>query len=190
MKIRKTKTLLNNIKNYSRNHPLGHKIILHASFCGFAFILFSTAFQLTLEYHREIKAIEHQANFIQNSYSDSLARSLWDIDQAQIELQIKGIKSLPNISSVTLKKTKLAKNTSQKSKPLSKDSLKTHEFPLIHTRNDQPYTLGNLNIEFDLQVIYQRIWNKGFTILLNQTLLVALIILVIIIIFHRKIIRH
>ncbi|MBU2965248.1 ATP-binding protein [Amphritea sp. 2_MG-2023] len=185
------KGLIPKITRYSSQHPLGYRIMLYVCSCSFLFILFSTALQLTLDYRREFRAIDQQVQLIRTSYLASLAKSLWDVDHAQIALQLKGIHNLPDVSYLVLKNTDTGETSSEGKLDLFSDSpLQTQSFDLIHRTPEQQRKLGQLEVSFDLRAVYQGIWSRGFSILLTQTLLVILIVLVILIIFHRQITRH
>ncbi|WP_417224150.1 ATP-binding protein [Amphritea sp.] len=185
------KGLIPKITRYSSQHPLGYRIMLYVCSCSFLFILFSTALQLTLDYRREFRAIDQQVQLIRSSYLASLAKSLWDVDHAQIALQLKGIHNLPDVSYLVLKNTDTGESISEGDAELLSDSpLQTQSFDLIHQTPEQQRKLGQLEVSFDLRAVYQGIWSRGFSILLTQTLLVILIVLVILIIFHRQITRH
>ncbi|MBN3564861.1 ATP-binding protein [Aliamphritea spongicola] len=178
--------LIRQLLRYPKDHPLGYRIMQYVSACSFVFILLSTAVQLTLDYQREFRALNQQLEVIRDSYLASLAKSLWDIDQAQIELQLQGIENLPDISELELRLP-----TTAAQDPLPEPHKNMQRFELIHTTaSGQQRNLGQLDVHIDIQGIYNRIYAKGFTILLNQTLLVLLIVLVILIIFHRQITRH
>lgn len=189
--MKQPKGLLPKLASYSREHPLGYRIMVWVCSCSFMFILFSTALQLTLDYRREFRAIDQQVELIRSSYLASLAKSLWDVDQAQIKLQLKGIHNLPDVNHLILRN---ADNSDVSVEgPLNIDPnypVQSHSFDLIHTTPELQRNLGQLEVSFDLKAIYSRIWQRGFSILLNQTLLVVLIVLVILIIFQRKITRH
>ncbi|WP_271273857.1 ATP-binding protein [Aliamphritea hakodatensis] len=178
--------LIRQLLRYPKDHPLGYRIMQYVSACSFVFILLSTAVQLTIDYQREFRVLNQQLEVIRDSYLASLAKSLWDIDQAQIELQLQGIENLPDISRLELR---LPTAATEHTVPGPQKHMQ--RFELIHTTaNGQQRNLGQLDVHIDIQGIYNRIYAKGFTILLNQTLLVLLIVLVILIIFHRQITRH
>ncbi|WP_432474528.1 ATP-binding protein [Amphritea sp. HPY] len=185
------KGLLPNITRYSREHPLGFRMMIYVCACSFLFILLSTALQLTLDYRREFRAIDQQVELIRSSYLASLAKSLWDVDRSQITLQLKGIRNLPDVSYLVLQNTDTGETAIEGQLNSFPDyPLQNHSFDLIHTTPEQQRKLGQLEVSFDLQAVYNRIWARGFSILLNQTLLVVLIVLVILILFQRKITRH
>lgn len=189
--MKSLRNLLPNLRMYSKEHPLGYKVMLYVCGCSFLFILLSTALQLTLDYRREFKAIDQQVELIRSSYLASLAKSLWDIDQAQIELQLKGIENLPDVahlSLINIDGDSIRLNT--KNSDTRNAQVQSYQFELMHFHHKEQRSLGSLEVNFDLNAVYARIWKRGFSILLNQTLLVLLIVVVIIIIFQRQITRH
>ncbi|WP_051227679.1 ATP-binding protein [Oceanospirillum beijerinckii] len=178
---------------YARQHPLGYRIMVYVIACSFIFILFSTALQLSLDYRRELKAIDQQVELIRSSYLASLAKSLWDVDQAQVELQLLGIHTLPDVIYLSLQDKKLSGNLQLPAleAPPENHQVQIHSFNLIHTTASlQQRHLGRLEVSFDMQAVYARIWQTGLSVLLNQTLLVLLIVLVILVIVQRQITRH
>nr|WP_067288451.1 ATP-binding protein [Marinobacterium profundum] len=183
---------LNGLLRYPREHPLGYRMMLCVLGCSFVFILLSTALQLSLDYRREMQAIEQRLELIRSSYLSSLAKSLWDLDEAQIRLQLKGILTLPDTVQLQLEDTgpgsDLGMNRS--ATPVTGASLR-HAFALVHTlANGEQRGLGRLYVSTDLQAVYQRLWNTGLNILLSQSALVLLITLALLIIFQRLVTRH
>ncbi len=181
------------LTDYAKQHPLGFRMMLYVSLCSFIFILVSSALQLTLDYRRELKVIEQQTELIQRSYLVTLAKSLWDLDLAQIELQLKGIQSLPDVIHLQLSYSSVqgTAEINNGAPPPPDHRIQRQGFQLIHTTaGDQQRQLGQLEVVFDLQALDHRVWKNGFSTLLSQTLLVLLIVLVILIIFYRQITRH
>ena len=181
------------LTDYAKQHPLGFRMMLYVSLCSFIFILVSSALQLTLDYRRELKVIEQQTELIQRSYLVTLAKSLWDLDLAQIELQLKGIQSLPDVIHLQLSYSSVqgTAEINNGAPPPPDHRIQRQGFQLIHTtEGDQQRQLGQLEVVFDLQALDHRVWKNSFNTLLSQTLLVLLIVLVILIIFYRQITRH
>lgn len=162
--------------------------------------MLSTAVQITLDYRREMRNIDQQIQLISTSYIASLARSMWDFDQAQLELQLKGIKALPDIASLELKdhtnKTLIRLPEQVVESKVMKSSfglsIPNKRVGNNDSQNEQSNRrqLGTLIIATNLATIHARLWQTGFNILLNQTLLVVLIMLVIMFILQRLITRH
>lgn len=187
---------------YPKEHPLSYRMIVYITLCSFIFILLSTALQITLDYRREMRNIDQKIQLIHSSYIASLARSMWDFDQAQLELQLKGIKALPDIASLELKNytdqtiIRLPDqaidsriNLLKKSFNLSIPNKRSRTVDDNNEKSSGRH-LGTLIISTNLSTIHTRLWRTGFNILLNQTLLVALIMLVIMFILQRLITKH
>ncbi|KGJ90176.1 hybrid sensor histidine kinase/response regulator [Colwellia psychrerythraea] len=191
---------LRRLIRYPKDHPLSYRMMVYTTLYSFVFIMLSTAVQITLDYRREMRNIDQQIQLISTSYIASLARSMWDFDQAQLELQLKGIKALPDIASLELtdhtgetlirlpehvindKVMKSSFDLSIPNKRLNND--------INNNKQSSRRQLGTLIIATNLTTIHARLWHTGFNILLNQTLLVVLIMLVIMLILQRLITRH
>jgi two-component system sensor histidine kinase TorS len=187
---------------YPKDHPLSYRMIVYITLCSFVFIMLSTMLQITLDYKREMRNIDQQIQLIRTSYIHSLARSMWDFDQTQLELQLKGIKALPDIAYLELKDhtrntfIRLPEQVVDGDKKVMKTSFvlgipnkrvgnPDHKIGGIGERQ-----LGTLIIATDLSAVNERLWRTGFSILLNQTLLVVLIMLAITFILQQLITQH
>jgi signal transduction histidine kinase/CheY-like chemotaxis protein/HPt (histidine-containing phosphotransfer) domain-containing protein len=164
--------------------------------------MLSTGIQITLDSQREMRNIDQQIQLIRTSYNASLTRSLWDFDQAQLELQLKGIKALPDILSLELKdhtRNTLIRLPEHQDNTNSNVMKTSFELSMPNKRigsiesnlkQSEKRQLGTLVIATDLAAVNDRLWRTAFNILLNQTLLVVLIMLVIMFILQRLITRH
>jgi len=183
--------------DYAKKHPLSYRTMVYITLCSLVFIALSTTLQISFDYAREMRNIEQRIQLIRTSYIASLARSIWDFDQAQIELQLKGIKALPDIAYLELNdhNANTLLHLPAQVTSIEKSVLKS-SFELSIPNNriaNQKITkrhLGTLIIATDMAAVHARLWRTGFSILLNQTLLVALIMLVIMFILQRLITRH
>ena len=87
---------------YPQEHPLGYRMLLHVLLCSLAFIMLSTALQLWAEYRREMQVIDQRIALIRSGYLAGMARSVWDVDREQLELQMRGILYFPDVRAVSL----------------------------------------------------------------------------------------
>lgn len=179
------------LSSYPKEHPLSFRLMRYVLSCSFVFIFISTAVQVTVDYRREMQLIDDRLELIRNSYLASLAKGLWDLDQAQLAIQLKGIKALPDVQQLTL----LDQVTGQhyqlpSSYSVQADAVGQHSFDLIYQTPSQPRQLGLLYLTTDMEAVYQRLWQTGFSSLLNQALLVLMIVLVIWVILHYQLTRH
>ena len=141
--------------------------------------LIFTVMQLTIEFNLDVNNIEKQLVQIRNSYSKSLANSLWTHSREDIALQIEGITQLPDMQyiEVVSDKDQVIAQTGKR----IESSAPQIETRLFYTHRDQPVYVGKLLTVATLDGAYQRLKDKVIVILLSQfikTLLVSLFILV------------
>ncbi|NRA52694.1 MAG: response regulator [Gammaproteobacteria bacterium] len=167
-------------------------MMLYVTLSSCIFIVLSTALQVVVDYRREMRNIDHQLQLVRSSYLASLSRSLWDLDQGQLNLQLKGIKAMPDIAYLELEDHSAQRTIRLPQQfTLADQQVRIHRFDLsVIKGNGTPRHLGRLAIATDLSAIYSRVWRTGFSILFNQTLLVLMIMVVIMIILQRQITRH
>jgi PAS domain S-box-containing protein len=150
-----------------------------------------TLLQLYLEYRRDVSALESQLEQIGKSNLDSLAESLWGLDEKQLRLQLAGILRLPDIRSVEVSEAgstgyrlviRLGENST--SLPIK------HEYPLRYNVEGKNLMIGTLYVEATLANIYHRLFNTGLTILVSQAAEIFLVSLFLFYIFHELVTRH
>ena len=179
------------INGYASDRPLSYRMLVYIFICSCVFIVFSTAVQMRFEYGREMAAIEQRMQLIRESYVASLSKSLWDFDQAQINLQLTGINTLQDIAYLELhnlsldKTSRLPQNASAKANYLIK-----HFELFIQYEGQAKRDLGRLTLAIDLPAVHKRLWQNGTRILFNQSLLMLLIMAAITVILQRSITRH
>jgi signal transduction histidine kinase/DNA-binding response OmpR family regulator len=155
------------------------------------FILLSTSVQMRFDYLREMKAIDQRVQLIEESYLATLSKSLWDVDQAQQNLQLVGIRALPDIAYIQLQDATLQKKTLVPNNALMQPNDLLKSFNLVKENANHPArVLGQLVVAIDMHSINKRLWQNGLRILLNQSLLMLLIMVAITIILQRSITRH
>ena len=110
--------------------PLTRKLLVYILFFSSIFAVLSTAFQLYLDYTRDVGQIEKQIQLIQNSYTKPLAEHVWDVDKSQAEIVLTSILNLPDIQYVELV-DRTTEITIQLGGKTDLNSL-THRFPLEH----------------------------------------------------------
>lgn len=154
-----------------------------------------TALQLWVDYERDRGAIESRIHELSQSYQDSLARSLWNVDAEQIRVQLEGILRMPDLTAATV---------TEVGPPGSKPALQVRigrappdgapmvwTVPLVH-RDDggTPRTLGLLTLEGTLDEVYRRLREKALVILVSQAIKTFVVSAFILFIVHRLVTRH
>ena len=181
--------------NNKKLHQIAKKLIVHIIFFSTLITIFATGVQLYIEYKRDISVIDARHNQIKVSYLDSIAGSVWIYDWEQLQIQIEGIKELPDIVYVAvttgseIKDTKNSKN--ERIKDAHQDdankniySGKFHEedtikqvFPLSYNHLESEIQIGHLTVISSLTGVYARLWDRVWIILISngfKTFLVAI----------------
>ncbi len=183
--------VLRRLPGYRQEHPLAHRLTMYVLVCSLGFALLSTALQLGIEYRREMRLIEQRLELIRTGYVASLARSLWDVDDEQLRLQMQGILYFPDVSALRLEGTE-ATGVSAMRLPgqAPRVSTREHAFILSHAAPEGVRELGRLVVQIDLDAVLGRLAWSGVTIFLSQTLTLLMIAGVLVVIFQWLVTRH
>lgn len=175
---------------YRQEHPLGYRMVLHLLAWSLAFVVVSTLIQVAIEYRREMRVIEQRIELIRNVYLSSLAKSIWDVDQDQLRLQMRGILDFPDIQALVLEDAdsgqRLVLGATEGPTPRGV----SHRFELAHQTVTGPRALGQLEVRTDLGAVYARLGWSALSLFLGQTLTIFLLMLVALLIFQRLVTRH
>ncbi len=186
-----TERALGRLPGYRQEHPLAHRLTIYVLACSLGFALLSTALQLGIEYRSEMRLIDQRFELIRSGYVASLARSLWDVDDEQLRLQMQGILYFPDVSAVRLEGVGAAAVMEMRQgPPLSAASTRDQVFVLRHAAPEGMRELGRLIVQVDLDAVLGRLVWSGVTIFLSQTLTILMIAGVLVVIFQWLVTRH
>ena len=153
--------------------------------------LILTAIQLYVDYRRDVSALDLRLNEVSLSYLDSLAESLWNLDERQLTLQLNGIRRLPDIRAVEVREARATSNPLMiKLGESHTSSARVWEYPLIHKEQGQETIIGTLRVEATLAGIYRRLFDTALTILVGQAAKTFLVSFFILYLFHYLVTRH
>ena len=176
------------VKNYGIARHLLLYIIIFSSFVT----LLATSLQLYTDYQRDLDVINSRLNEIEGGYIGSISASLWNLDIKQLELQLDGIKHLPDIKAVEIRE-----HNEEFSKPLhlirgekSTRNIIVRTYPILHNVSGETREIGTLTIQVSLTEVYQRLWDKAIVILLSQGIKTFLVSLFTLYIFYYLVTHH
>jgi PAS domain S-box-containing protein len=167
---------------------LGRRLAVLTMLFSLAVALLATAVQLGLEYRRDVRDVESQLRQIRSSYSDSLAASLWFINNGDIDLQLQGILRLPDLQYIEILNEQgklLARAGTARS-----DGVVEQAFPLHYTHRGQPVFLGRVRAQANLDGAWRRLQANVVTILVSQSIMTFLVALFILVMFQWLVGRH
>ncbi|SFR43112.1 PAS domain S-box-containing protein/diguanylate cyclase (GGDEF) domain-containing protein [Marinobacter daqiaonensis] len=181
-------SLFSRLKQFRQGSPLSFRLLAYILLFSSAFTLIATGIQIYGDFRKDLAAIEERFEVVETSYSSSLARSLWALDQNLLQVQLEGILSLPDIVHLRLRiypDSELVIGD----RPERDAAIRQHSFEITHDGTLQT-ELGELTITASLARTYQELERKIWVILTTQFLKTFLISILIVWIFRHLVTRH
>jgi diguanylate cyclase (GGDEF)-like protein len=149
------------------------------------------AFQLARDYRRDVGAIERRVAEIEASRLRPIAVSLWNVDAAQLRMQLEGIKALPDIQAVSVKEVQAGADALEVSLGRFDEAQDLKwELPVVHDEFGAPRTIGVLRIQASRAALDARLQDRAWTILGTQAVETFLTALFILLVVHAMVTRH
>ena len=149
--------------------------------------LIITSIHLLVDYNNDMSALDARLIQIETSYMPAIANALWVEDDAQIKIQIKGIKNLPDIALVRLiRDGDIVVEQGQD----NTDYSRIGRWPISYLYEGQETVLGHLYVVSDLYPVYRRLADKVVLTLVTQGAKTFIISFVILFIVYLIVGRH
>ncbi|WP_166263705.1 bifunctional diguanylate cyclase/phosphodiesterase [Marinobacter caseinilyticus] len=180
-------TLSKRLQQFRSGSPLSFRLLAYILLFSSLFTLAASAIQIYTDFRKDVSLIDERMSVIETSYSSSLSRSLWALDQKLLQVQMEGILSLPDIIHLRLRifpDSELVMG--EKTRNIS---TKERTFTLTH-EGDALYDLGELTITASMEEIYRNMRRKVFIILTTQFFKTFFISILIVWIFQYFVTRH
>lgn len=164
------------------------RLLLFILLFSLCFTVLASSVQLYFEYRREMREIDARMALIRAGYLASLERSLWDLNQEQLNVQLRG---LVDFSDVALVRLNSADFTLQQGDPAPQGPLRVERFPLDYQPPSGPVRhLGELEVSIDLGAVHRRLFATGLTSLLWMSVFLCGLALALSGLFYRLVTRH
>jgi PAS domain S-box-containing protein len=176
--------------SFGRNR-LSYSLLFYILLASVSFTLVASAIQLYLGYRKDMKKIPDVMALIEESYLEPLETSLWSFDTLQMEVQARGILTLPLIKKVVV--YELSGTQERQALALGvieDDSFLEQTFPLIHRDRTGERLIGTLMIYAGLDEIGEQVANKALATVLMKVIEILILSLAILMIFRAMILRH
>jgi two-component system, cell cycle sensor histidine kinase and response regulator CckA len=166
---------------------LAYRLVLAIVLFSSLLALFSTTVQLFFEYRRDLSAIDATLEQIPRSHVAAIVSSLWVYDLALIDTQLRGIKNLPDIGYVGIRKddSEVIDLGGQR----VREGL-VREFSLSHRHRGEDRYLGTLVVDISMEGVYRRLWARVLVILVTQTAKTFVVSIFIVVLFYFMVGRH
>ena len=189
-----TKRRLSRINPYLRR-GIGLRLLTAIVLFSTLVTLLATVSQLYFDYNTEMDAINERFDQIETVYLPSLGGSLWSLDTDQIQLQIDGIKRLPDMQYLEVREIgrSLTRRLVVSVGERGVSPIITREYPITYAQDHDKtsaQTIGVLYAETSLSGVYHRLIARAIVILVSQGVKTFLTALFILYIVHRLVTRH
>ncbi len=185
--------LLNTIFSYRKDHPLAYRVLTLFLFFSVVLVILTTAVRVTTDYKTEQNNIQNRLNLIASSQIDGITKSLWNLDQEQISLQLKGIMNFPDILAVTLDAPDWSQPFLLGNVPaIQKNNRRASDnFSIVYTTiRGTERKLGTLTIYHDIYAINHRLFESALWSLISQSILILITGIILLVVVHFNITRH
>ncbi len=156
---------------------LAKKLLLSILLFSFFVTLLVSAFILYSDYQDQLSSQDRNLEQLEAGYVGSVSYSLWNFSTEQLEAQLEGIMSFPNVIYVGVRSNNLDQQIGSAE---SSNITRKVKYDLTFLNDGELLKIGSLNIVIDQKYIYVSLIKKGITIVITQffkTLAVSLFIL-------------
>lgn len=172
----------------ARPGGLLRRLLLFILLFSLCFTVLASSVQLYFEYRREMRDIDARMELIRAGYLASLERSLWDLNQEQLNVQLRGLVDFSDVARVRLSSPDF--NLLQ-GNPEPVGPLRIERFSLDYQPpSGERRHLGELEVSTDLGAVHQRLYATGLTSLLWMSVFLCGLAVALSGLFYRLVTRH
>ncbi|MFY9959751.1 ATP-binding protein [Pseudomonas sp.] len=174
----------------SRLQPGGllRRLLLFILLFSLCFTVLASTVQLYFEYRREMRDIDARMALIRVGYLASLERSLWDLNQEQLSVQLRGLVDFSDVARVRLSSADFNLLQGEANPP---GPLRIERFALDYQPPSGPLRhLGELEVSIDLGAVHRRLFATGLTSLLWMSVFLCGLAVALSGLFYRLVTRH
>lgn len=170
-----------------RFSPLGWRLVATTVAFSTIVALLATAFQLYLDYRRDLLTIESTLDQVDQSYLPTIGNALWATNRTELQVALEGMARLPDVQYVAVIEhdTVWAKAGNPKSQ-----NIQSRDYPLTRLHRGETITIGSLKVVMDMAGIYRRLLDKFWVILITNGVKTFLVAGFMLWFFHWLITRH
>jgi signal transduction histidine kinase/response regulator of citrate/malate metabolism len=172
----------------ARPGGLLRRLLLFILLFSLCFTVLASTVQLYFEYRREMREIDSRMELIRAGYLASLERSLWDLNQEQLNVQLRGLVDFSDVARVHLTSPDF---DVLQGNPDPVGPLRIERFELDYQPPSGPVRhLGQLEVSTDLGAVHQRLYATGLTSLLWMSVFLCGLAVTLSGLFYRLVTRH
>lgn len=166
---------------------ISRRLIVYILLFSSAITLIATSLQLYFDYSRDVGAIYDRMSQIKNSYLRSITSNLWAMDREQLQVQIEGIRRLPDMQFVAIR---VNGDVFMSTGEATSHNVISNTFDMKYHYNGTDITLGTLTVSATLDDVVSRMIDKVLLIFFSQSVKTFLVSAFIFLIFYLLVTRH
>lgn len=170
---------------------LGFRVLIRILVFSSVVTVLLTAVQLYVDFRSDVERLEERLRQVAQSYSLSLAESLWSLDERQLRLQANGILNLPEVRAVEIRELDpfgvpliVSVGTTKEERFLAQET------PITCACDGAEQNIGILRIEASLTAVYSTLFDRFLVILVSIGAKAFLVSLFAYYVMHRMVTRH
>ncbi len=167
--------------------PLGWRLVAATVAFSTVVALLATAFQLYIDYRRDLGQIESTFEQVGKSYLPTIANALWATNRHELQIAISGLARLPDVRYVAVKEN--GKTWAEAGQPKAQN-IRSRDYLLTHDHRGETITIGGLTVVVDMEGVYQRLLDKFWVILITNGVNTFLVAGFMLWLFHWLVTRH
>jgi hypothetical protein len=173
-------------------NTLSIKLLLYIILCSLGLTLVASSIQLYLEYQKAVNTVHDGFHFIEESYTPAITASSYDMDLAQLKLQLQGALKLPAVEYLEVVESRATGEIviASEGNPNTKKDI-FQEFIMEYTDAPERATqMAVLRVSASLEGVYKQLWQKVGIVLLTNAAQIFLGSFIIFMIIQSLITRH
>ncbi|MDC7220901.1 MAG: ATP-binding protein [Spirochaetales bacterium] len=171
--------------------PLSIKLIYRIILISLLITIISALVQIALDYNRGLDSIEETLNLIEETDLESIAASVYNIDEAILNIQLRGIIKMESIVFVQVREIR-GENVYLSS--VGDELVEQHivrVLPLIHhSPGGEEREFGSLLVAANLDNLYNRLFRSALGIFLENMIIISCLAIVLFFMTEMTITRH
>lgn len=175
------------IKHQHPERRIAKQLIYSLIVASALITLIITGYQLYRDYSYDVGQIDKRFVQIERVYVQPLSHALWTTDKKEMQLQIDGMKRLPDMQYIAVYENNKILVTAGE---LRQKNIISAKFPLTYKHRGVLRKIGELEVVATLDDIYQRLFDKIWVILISNGIKTLIIAGFFIYIFQRLVTRH
>jgi signal transduction histidine kinase/DNA-binding response OmpR family regulator len=186
--------VIRRLLGYRSENPLAFRLMGAILLVSSVITLVAVLLLLVREFDEGVSDLERDLEQVELTTLPGITRSLWNFDEEQLEVQLRALLRLPEVTGVEVTWqdwTGQPKNMQVGEPPADKTESTMHSYPVVYTRRDgRDEKLGQLHVYVSRSPIYQRVGQQAIFIAVFQSIKTLIIALVIIALVRFMLARH